>query len=67
MSYAMLQKCPICCENSQDVAKMPYCCKNALNMLQKYPNFTMHILIIVIAVIVIIVIIIISSFTVDIS
>ena len=30
MSYAMLQKCPICCENAQDLARMPYCCKNAL-------------------------------------
>ena len=23
---------------------MPYCCNNALNMLRKCPNFTMHIL-----------------------
>ena len=48
----MLQKCPICCEN---VLKR---CKNALNMLRKCPNFTMHIIIIIIIIVIVIVIII---------
>ena len=38
--------------------KMSYCCKNALNMLRKCPNFTMHIVIIIITIIIIIIIII---------
>ena len=53
MPYAMLQKCPVCCENALRR------CKNALNILQKCPNFTMHIIIIVIIFIIIIIIIII--------
>ena len=62
MPYAMLQKCPTCCEN---VLRR---CKNALNMLQKCRNFTMHILIItviiitVINIIIIVIIIIINNF-----
>ena len=35
---------------------MPYCCKNAINMLRKCPNFTMHILIIISSSIIIIII-----------
>ena len=36
---------------------MPYCCNNALNMLRKCPNFTMHIVIIIIIIVIIIIII----------
>ena len=39
---------------------MPYCCNNALNMLQKCPDFTMHIIIIIIIIIIIVIIIIIA-------
>ena len=42
---------------------MPYCCKNALNMLRKCPNFTMHLLIIIIIITIIIIIIIIIIIT----
>ena len=40
----------------RNVAKMPYCCNNALNMLRKCPNFTMHIIIIIIIIIIIVII-----------
>ena len=55
MPYAMLQKCPVCCENALRR------CKNALNILQKCPNFTMHIIIVIIFIIIIIIIIIIIT------
>ena len=43
----MLQKCPTqCCENALKR------CKNALNMLQKFRNFTMHILLNIIIIII---------------
>ena len=45
----------------QDAQGMPYCCKNALNMLQKCRNFTMHILLIIITIIITIIIIIIFT------
>ena len=38
----LLTKCLICIII---IIRMSYCCKNALNMLQKCRNFTMHIII----------------------
>ena len=46
-SYAMLQKCLVCCKNPLKR------CKNALNMLQKFRNFTTHILIIIVIILII--------------
>ena len=37
----VLQKCP------KTLQECPMCCNNALNILRKCPNFTMHILIII--------------------
>ena len=43
----MLQKCLVCCKNPLKR------CKNALNMLQKFRNFTTHILLIIVIILII--------------
>ena len=54
-----------CCSNVEskiprNVARIPYCCKNALIMLQKCCNLTVHIIVTIIIIIIIIIIIVIN-------